>query len=131
VSKIENIRDLIPRDKHDLDRVGQLENQPLDHLRVILPELLKWLQDGNWPISQPIEDILKKFSYELLPYIREILNSNDVGWKYFLLEGLVRKLPNGVLRELEPDLRRIINSPTKDEKTEEVDEIAIELIERL
>ncbi|MDN4600636.1 DUF5071 domain-containing protein [Paenibacillus sp. F6_3S_P_1C] len=128
---IKNIRELLPRDKHDLERVEQLKTESLENLRLILPELLEWLQDGNWPISDPIEDILINFQYELIPYIREILDTNDVGWKYFLLDGLVRKLPDNILRELEQDLRRIINRPTKDEKTEEVDEIAREILERL
>ncbi|MEK4512090.1 DUF5071 domain-containing protein [Paenibacillus sp. FSL K6-2524] len=125
------IRELIPRDKHDFERVEQLKNQPLENLRLILPELLKWLQDGNWPISKPIEDILIDFKHELLPYIIEILESEDVGWKYFVLNGLARKLSNDLLKELEPHLRRIITTPTNDEETEEIDEIAIELLERL
>lgn len=126
-----DIRDLIPRDKHDFERVEQLKNQPLENLRLILPELLEWLQDGNWPISKPIENILIEFKHDLLPYIREILESEDVARKYFLLNGLVQKLSNDILKELEPHLRRIINTPTNDEKTEEIDEIAIELLERL
>ncbi|MDQ0092050.1 hypothetical protein J2T12_005494 [Paenibacillus anaericanus] len=128
---MEDIRDLIPRDKLDFERVEQLKNQPLENLRLILPELLKWLQDGNWPISKPIEDILIEFEHELLPYIREILESEDVAWKYFVLNGLARKLSNDILKELEPHLRRIITTPTNDEETEEIDEIAIELLERL
>ncbi|WP_170220177.1 DUF5071 domain-containing protein [Paenibacillus anaericanus] len=92
------IRDLIPRDKHDFGRVEQLKNQPLENLRLILSELLKWLQDGNWPISKPIEDILIDFKHELLPYIIEILESEDVAWKYFVLNGLARKLSNDLLK---------------------------------
>lgn len=100
---IKNIRELLPRDKQDFERVEQLKTEPLENLRLILPELLEWLQDGNWPISDPIEDILIDFQYELIPYIREILDENDVGW--------IR--------------------PTINEKTEEVDEIALEILERL
>lgn len=125
------IRDLIPQDKHDFERVEQLKAQPLENLRPILPELFMWLQDGNWPISDPIGDILLSFQYELLPYIREILGTNDEGWKYYLLDGLVRKLPDEILTELKPELKRIMNKPTHDEKLEEVDEIAVQLMKRL
>jgi hypothetical protein len=67
VREIKDVRDLLPRDKHDFERVEQLKTQPLVNLRSILPELFVWLQDGNWPISDPIADILLEFQNELLP----------------------------------------------------------------
>ncbi|WP_326108139.1 DUF5071 domain-containing protein [Paenibacillus kribbensis] len=125
------INELIPRDKYDFERVEQLKKQPTEKLKRILPELLEWLQDGNWPIAEPIENVLLNFKEELIPYIRGIFSTNDGCWKYFVLHGLIRKLPDYILKELKVDLNRMLNAPTEDEKQEELDDILIELLERV
>ncbi|MFZ4913606.1 DUF5071 domain-containing protein [Paenibacillus sp. S29] len=121
----------MPQHKHDLERVELLKKQPIEKLKPILPEILEWLQDGNWPIAEPIENVLLNFEEELIPYIREIFSTNDGCWKYFLLHGLIRKLPDYTLKELKADLNRMLNTPTEDEKQEELDDILIELLERV
>ncbi|MGV2686298.1 DUF5071 domain-containing protein [Clostridium perfringens] len=110
------IQELIPQHKSDFERVNLLKQQPLKNLRPILSELLVWLQDENWPIAKDIEDLVLGFGRELIPHIRYIFNTNDGCWKYFVLEGLVRRLPNNILLELKEDLERIQVNPTKDEK---------------
>ncbi|MGW9570914.1 DUF5071 domain-containing protein [Paenibacillus terrae] len=125
-----NINELIPRDKDDFERVGLLKKQSIEKLKPILPELLEWLQDGNWPVAEPIENVLLNFEEELIPYIRRIFRTNDGCWKYFLLHGLIRKLPDYTLKELKADLNRMLNAPTEDEKQEELNDILIELLER-
>nr|WP_145331961.1 DUF5071 domain-containing protein [Paenibacillus xylanexedens] len=56
-----NIRTMLPKDKFDIKSVEKLAKRSNDELREILPELMEWLQDGNWPISKPVEDLLLRF----------------------------------------------------------------------
>lgn len=126
-----NIKDLVPQHKSDFERVSLLKQQPSENLKVILPELLEWLQDGNWPIAKDIEDIVLEFGIELIPHIKHIFNSNDGCWKYFVLHGLVNRLPRDILLELREDPKRILNYPSRDEKDEGLDDILQELLERI
>lgn len=126
-----NLEDLIPKQKHDHERVNNLKNLELNEIKPILPELLVWLQDANWPVAQGIEDIVIGFQDELIPYIRDIFQTNDGTWKYFLLHGLIRRLPDNVLLQLKPDLERMKDNPTIDEKYEELDDILTELLLRI
>ena len=47
-----------PRDKFDLDAVAALAGVDGATLRPLLPDLLAWLQDANWPIAAPLADVL-------------------------------------------------------------------------
>lgn len=87
-----------------------------------------WLQDGNWPVSSEIRDILLPFNKELVPHIKSILRTNDGDWKYFLLIGLVRDLPKETISELRQELFDIAHSPSESDKASELDETASEIL---
>ncbi|MNO73640.1 putative acetyltransferase [compost metagenome] len=129
--KIITAQDMIPTHKSDFERVEFLKKQSLERIRPILPELLVWLQDINWPIASEIEDLLVKFQAELIPHIQKVLHTKDGGWKYFLLHGLINRLPDPVLLELKSDLHRMQDYPTKDEQYEELEDILEELLARI
>ncbi|WP_442952822.1 DUF5071 domain-containing protein [Paenibacillus sp. Soil522] len=59
---------------------------------LVIPQLLEWLQDMNWPIAKDIEDVLADFGDHLIPHIRAVLNSYDGVWKFSLLYGLINRL---------------------------------------
>ncbi|NEU60630.1 DUF5071 domain-containing protein [Paenibacillus sp. ALJ109b] len=42
-----NVREWLPRDKHDFEAVRKLSELGNEELRDIIPELMEWLQDGN------------------------------------------------------------------------------------
>lgn len=63
--------------------------------------------------------------------MRDIFQTDDGSWKYFLLYGLVRRLPDSILYQLKPDLERVKNMPTADEEHEELDDILNELLSRV
>ncbi|OMD33626.1 DUF5071 domain-containing protein, partial [Paenibacillus odorifer] len=102
-----------------------------DAIRTILPDLFEWLQDSNWPISIEISDILLQFNSELVPFIRDILNSEDGLWKCSILSLLFDKLSLRDKLELVPDLQRLSTYPTLDDKDAGIDEITMEILERL
>ncbi|OMF18523.1 hypothetical protein BK133_30480 [Paenibacillus sp. FSL H8-0548] len=84
--------ELIPRTKVDYERANQLKKAKKESILLVLPQLLEWLQDINWPIAQDIEDVLVDFEDHLIPHIQAVLNSGDAGWKFSMLYGLITQL---------------------------------------
>lgn len=123
-----DVRKLIPKDKSDFDSVNKLKECNKDTLRPIIPDLLIWLQDINWPIASEISNILIQFDEELIPHIMTILNSDDTIWKYWILTKIVSRITLGARAELRQDLIKLSNHPKPDEVAEGMDELAQELL---
>lgn len=119
------------RDKFDYEAVRKLSEFSDVELKVIIPELMEWLQDGNWPISKPVEDLLLRLGEDLIPHLKDVLKTQDPQWEYFILVGLIDRLPVSHLSMLQTDLVRILESPTPDEVLEELDGVILELLEKI
>ncbi|MFS0858929.1 DUF5071 domain-containing protein [Paenibacillus taichungensis] len=126
-----NVREWLPRDKHDFEAVRKLSELGNEELRDIIPELMEWLQDGNWPIARSVEDLLLRFGEELIPHIQNVFKTKDPQWEYFMLTGLIRRLPSRYLIVLKVDLERILKNPTEDEMLEELDEVIVPLLKKI
>ncbi|MGN7414335.1 DUF5071 domain-containing protein [Paenibacillus sp. SAF-068] len=126
-----DIRACLPRDKFDFEAVSKLNEFSNEELKGIIPELMQWLQDGNWPISKPVEVLLLRLGEDLIPHIKDVLQTQDPQWEYFILVGLIDRLPVSYLSTLETDLVRILESPTPSEVLEELDEVIFELLEKM
>ncbi|QDC10399.1 DUF5071 domain-containing protein [Oceanicola sp. D3] len=113
----------IPRDKHDTDAVQRaaaaIRAEPRK-IAPVLPELLEWLQDANWPVAKPLAACLRNAGPELLPPLRRILNGKDGPWKYWVIELLAAQLPPDLLAGVRPDLARLARAPTTNDRIEEV-----------
>jgi hypothetical protein len=118
-----------PKDKLDFDRVNDLYK--LDSSKVIdlIPNLLEWLQDINWPISREIAKLLLQYPEETIPYVKEVLKGNDDIWKEWCLRYFIKELPLQLIFKFKNELTRIAYNPTKGEKLEEVNETAREILE--
>lgn len=126
-----NIRNCIPVDKFDIAAIEQAEEIGFPALNAILGDLLEWIQDANWPVAPKVSSLLAKSDAEILPHILAILNSDDGVWKYWTLELVVSKLRVDVLTELEEVLVKLAHSPTEDDRVEEVDIAAREVLKLL
>ncbi|WP_343054939.1 DUF5071 domain-containing protein [Paenibacillus taichungensis] len=126
-----NVREWLPRDKHDYEAVRKLSELSNEELRDIIPELMEWLQDGNWPIARSVEDLLLRFGEELIPHIQNVFKTKDPQWEYFMLTGLISRLPSRYLIVLKVDLERILKNPTEDEMFEELDEVIVSLLKKI
>jgi len=127
---LENIFDLVPKDKHDISGMATLKVIDIDSVQPILWQLLQCMQDGNWPCAIELLDIMPRFHSILVPHIKEIFNTDDGDWKWFILP-LIERFPPETIKLLEADLRRIATQPTMDEVGSEVDEKARKLLEKL
>lgn len=113
-----NVKDLVPKEKGDDENIQKLKNLSFEEIQPIIPDLLVWLQDINWPISGDVADVLEPYADQLTPYLMEIFRTNDGLWKMWILTFFGRKTKDEVfLKEID----RIAKNPTFDEIECEVD----------
>ena len=118
------IEKLIPKNKFDQETVDKLEKLSFDQLRPIVPQLLEWLQDMNWPIARPVADILEPYIDKIIPEIIKIFKTDDGMWKYWMVIFVRNTTDPLLIAEIE----RIAKFPTRDEIEDEVDLLAIEIL---
>lgn len=124
---------LIPKDKFDVSGIEKLMTLSDEEIEPLIPGLLEWLVDGNHPAAEPVAKVLSKH-WDILPkYILPILlpGQTDEQWKWYILSMLGRDLGFAPDHELIAEIKRISDSPTDSELSEEVNEQAIDAIERL
>ncbi|WP_100330418.1 DUF5071 domain-containing protein [Bacillus xiapuensis] len=121
----------LPKNKHDFDRVHKLKKMDRTELLPLLPGLMEWVQDMNWPIAEEVAQLILTFPNEIVPLVKEVFKTNDDVWKYWCLEILVHRLPMESRQLFKDDLIRLIERPTAGEKYEEFDEIAIKILQTI
>jgi len=125
---LENFEDLLPRHKFDNDRVEMIKKMDRDKILPLLPNLLEWIQDMNWPVAPSVLGLLLTFPEEIVPHVQDVLSSDDDNWKWFILHFLVIKLPVESRVQFSEYLTRVAETPTHNELAEEIDEIAKEIL---
>lgn len=128
---MENFGDLLPRHKHDHDRVEIIKRMDRDQILPLLPNLLEWIQDMNWPVAPSVLELLLTFPEEIVPHVQDVLSSDDENWKWFILHFLVIELPVESRVQFREYLTRVAETPTHNELAEELDEIAKEILETI
>lgn len=123
--KVMDIKKLIPKHKHDQEVIAGLKKLSFEQFEPIIPELLEWLQDANWPIARPVADILKPFADRIVPEIIKILKTNDGMWKLWVLGYLARSTTDPLLLN---EIERIAKFPSRDEIEDEVNLEAIAIL---
>lgn len=119
---------IIPRSKHDFDRAHAVVALGYPAVEPILPKLLEWLQDMNWPIAHVLGPFLAGIGAPLAPFLRPIMSGNDGTWKYWIIGNVIGANPE-LFELFKGDLQRMATNPTPDERTEEIDQQAREILE--
>ena len=119
----EELRALIPKNKHDTSGITQLLRLTDDEIAPILPALLEWIQDGNWPVAKALLPVLAKHERQTAPLAAQLLlpEQTDDDWKYFLLTDLLPLFSGQTLPIVLPAVHRIAAAPTQGERDAEVD----------
>jgi hypothetical protein len=121
------LRELLPKDKHDMERATALVSTGYPTVAPILPDLLEWLQDGNWPVAHVIGPFLASIGAPLTEDVRRILQTQDHLWKYWILVDVVAHSPELAIT-LYPDLVKITEGDPVDEDEKNVKEVAKEIL---
>ena len=119
-----DINNCIPKDKFDTAAIEQACQMGFPALNPFLSDLLKWVQDVNWPVAADTAALLSNAGPEILPYIKAILRSEDGAGKFWTIDLVVRNSNPDVLLGLRSELVRLANSPTQNDQREDVSAIA-------
>lgn len=128
---MEGYEDYLPLNIYDVDKVEKLKKLDRNVLEPLLPDLLEYTQDMNWPVASGVVEILLTFPKEIVSHVQAILSSNDDNWKWFILHFLVIKLPVESQVQFKQYLIRVAQTPTQNEIAEELDEISKEIVDML
>lgn len=118
----------IPTDKLDITAAEKAIEFGHPKVEKILPILVAWLQDLNWPVANKLEPFISRIGEPLKPVVQDVLKTNDDVWKYWVLTCLVAKnlkLAKSIKKEL-TDLR-----DTDKKSTEGLEEIAGNILKDL
>ncbi|MFC6759804.1 DUF5071 domain-containing protein [Sulfitobacter porphyrae] len=126
-----DLRSCVPQDKFDLAAIPRARAAGFPAINPILPELLEWLQDINYPVAGQMVELLSGSGSEIVPHIRRVLVSDDSIWKYWVLSRLCSRLAPAVLVQLIPDITRLADQPSEDDMADEVDVEARSLLASL
>jgi len=114
---------LVPSDKFDTSRAQSAVDAGYPAVAPVLPSLLEWLQDLNWPVARILAPFLAGIGAPLETHLREILGGADLTWRYSVIQGVIAKSPE-LRRTFRLELDRLATTPTDEERSERLDEIA-------
>ena len=103
---------LLPKDKYDSKAVEKLNRLTEEQIQPLIPSLLMWLQDINWPIALEVLPIIARHQNIAMPHIKSIFYTDDEIWKHWILIYLVPLLTKGNLQVIKEDLV-YLSSPDK------------------
>jgi hypothetical protein len=123
-----NLNKYVPKNKHDHAAVQRARAVGFPALDPVLPNLLGWLKDMNWPVADAIAELLSISGAEIVPHIRGAFRSDDAIWKYWILTQLCPKLSPVILAELRSDIEKLATNATPSDRIEDVDAAATDLL---
>jgi len=123
---MKDINQLVPQNKHDIETAEELNQYSIEELKPIVPALLEWLQDCNWPVSKPVRLYLEKHISEIQNEILDVLKTDDSIWKRWVLLSFGKEINDP---RLVSEIKRIASNPTNGEKSEDLDEVSTEIID--
>ena len=119
----------MPLTKFETEKAEALVALGFPTVEPALPNLLEWVQDGNWPVAGVFLPFLASVGAPLAVHVRHVFQTDDEQWKYFVLCNIV-----GESRELAlalvVDLERLAESPSQGELNEGLNVLANELLEK-
>lgn len=123
----EDLRLLLPRDKHDTRSAAELVTLGWNKVEPVIPEILAWLQDINWPVATIFVPFFVDAGVRLAPFIRLIFAADDAIWTLNILQAVVSQSPE-LASELSGELERLAYCPTAAERLEGASDLARQIL---
>ena len=117
---MKKVKDLVPKNISDFSGMEELRKLSDEEIASVIPDLLAWMKDMNWPVAKEMPDLLAPRQKALIPHIIEILQpeQSECDWKTYIILFLLPLLDEKYLLMLKPSLERIVKNPTKGELAE-------------
>lgn len=119
---------MLPRTKYDLERAATIVAIGYPAVAPVLPELLEWMKDMNWPVAKIIAPFLATIGAPLAPFVREIFSTDDTMWKEWILRDLIEECP-ALFDAVRSEVRRIAFGAARDEDEESVKSVALKVLD--
>lgn len=120
----------VPLDGHDVGRAEAAVEAGYPAVAGVVPRLIEWLQDYNWPVAEVLAPLLAQGGVRVAPEVRRVLASGDPLWAYWVLAKVVAPSAD-LARHLEPELLRLASGVPEDEEGEAAQEVAQAIVESL
>jgi hypothetical protein len=127
-----HVKTLVPKNKFDMnfDKVLDFHWYNYTELKPIIPELLTWLQDPNWPVAKPISVHLTTMLPDIIDDLVPILESEDGIWKYNILNYFFVKTKTEHYLKIKDLLEKLAFQASENDKKEEVDVLVKAILNR-
>lgn len=118
---MKRVEELVPKNKFDFSGIEELHMLSDEEIEPVLPSLLEWMKDMNWPVAKEMPQLLSKHQQLIVPCIIKALQPEQLecDWKNFIIWDLLPKLDRQYLVMIKTHLERIAEKPTQGEIFEE------------
>src|SRR5215510_7236919 len=104
----------IPKHKSDLAAAQCAVKIGYPGVNEILPQLMEWLQDYDWPVAHVLAPFLASIGEPLVPYVKRVLESDDQVWKYWMIVSIMYE-SSVIAASFRGYLTRLVKEPTEAE----------------
>jgi hypothetical protein len=119
----------LPEHKRDTKRAKAIIRLGYPKVEPVLPVLMEWMQDINWPVAQTLQPFLASIGAPLAPYVRSVWRTDDDLWKYWVIICIVAESSDLTVALL-PELERLALEPSEGECDEKIDIVAQNILRR-
>lgn len=123
------MKNLVPETKLDLETANRAVEAGFPAVEPVLFELIKWLQDVNWPVAKVLAPFLADVGLPLVPHIDHVFSTTDETWKYWVIVCLISR-NDTLFHHYKQMMIRYAEHPTDDEIHHELHEVAREVLEK-
>ncbi len=127
---MKKVKDLVPKNISDFSGIEELRKLSDEEIASVIPDLLAWMKDMNWPVAKEMPALLAPHQKVLIPHIIEILQpeQSESDWKTYIIDFLLPLLDEKYLSMLTPSLERIVKNPTLGELDERINAAAADIL---
>ena len=126
-----DLKKYLPRDKCDIESIEQLIMIGLPTIKPLIPDLLEWTEDYNWPVAMKLIPFLADNAREIISELDSVFDFNDAIWSYWILSQVIAKQPDEVLIRFEVRIEKLSSIQTFDVDEIELRDIVIKLLDRI
>ena len=122
------VHSLVPKSKSDLDTANRAVAAGYPAVESVLPELVEWLQDYNWPVAHVLAPFLAEIGLPLIPQIDHVFSTTDETWQYWMIVCLLSR-NDDLYEHYKQKLIQLAETPSGNDRHHELDDVARKTLE--